>query len=128
MHRFLSQDARTKISNAVQANPVVVFMKGTPKLPECGFSRAVIQILDLQGVPAEKLKTYNVLEDSELRNDIKEFSYVRRYFVSEQGSVMICHRNWPTVPQVYVNGEFVGGCDIIMSSECSPMAQLSQTI
>ena len=51
-------------------------MKGTPKLPECGFSRAVIQILDLQGVPPEKLKTYNVLEDSELRSDIKEFSYV----------------------------------------------------
>ncbi|KAF8519672.1 thioredoxin-like protein [Gautieria morchelliformis] len=95
--RFLSQDARTKISNAVQSDPVVVFMKGTPKLPECGFSRAVIQILDLQGVPPEKLKTYNVLEDSELRTDIKEFS------------------NWPTVPQVYVNGEFVGGCDIVMS-------------
>ena len=56
-------------------------MKGTPKLPECGFSRAVIQILDLQGVPPEKLKTYNVLEDSELRSDIKEFSYVSFTFL-----------------------------------------------
>jgi len=71
-------------------------MKGTPKQPECGFSRAVMQILDLQGVPADKLKTYNVLEDSELRSGVKEFS------------------NWPTIPQVYVNGEFVGGCDIVM--------------
>ncbi|KAF8517955.1 thioredoxin-like protein [Hysterangium stoloniferum] len=94
--RFLSQDARNRISNAVQASPVVVFMKGTPKLPECGFSRAVMQILDLQGVPPEKLQTYNVLEDTELRSGIKEFS------------------NWPTIPQVYINGEFVGGCDIVM--------------
>lgn len=79
--RLLSQDARTKISTALQSNPVVVFMKGTPKLPECGFSRAVIQILDLQGVPPEKLKTYNVLEDSELRSDIKDFSYVLTCFI-----------------------------------------------
>jgi monothiol glutaredoxin len=53
---------------------VVLFMKGTPQLPECGFSRAVVQVLDLQGVPMEKLKTYNVLEDQELRIGIKEFS------------------------------------------------------
>jgi monothiol glutaredoxin len=52
-------------------------MKGTPELPQCGFSRAVIQVLDLHGVPPEKMKTYNVLEDPELRNGIKEFSYVR---------------------------------------------------
>lgn len=71
-------------------------MKGTPQLPECGFSRAVIQVLELQGVPPEKMHTYNVLEDSELRSGIKEFS------------------EWPTVPQLYVNSEFVGGCDIVL--------------
>jgi len=71
-------------------------MKGTPELPQCGFSRAVIQVLDLHGVPHEKMRTYNVLEDPELRNGIKEFS------------------EWPTVPQLYVNSEFVGGCDIVL--------------
>ncbi|KAI0917883.1 monothiol glutaredoxin grx5 [Taiwanofungus camphoratus] len=95
--RFLSQESRAKIQSAVSGSPVVLFMKGTPDAPQCGFSRAAIQVLGLQGVPPEKLKTYNVLEDSELRNDIKEFS------------------DWPTIPQLYVNGEFVGGCDILLS-------------
>lgn len=72
--RFLSQDARTKIQSAVQESPVVLFMKGNPQMPQCGFSRAAVQILDIQGVPEEKLKTFDVLEDSELRSDIKEFS------------------------------------------------------
>jgi len=71
-------------------------MKGTPEEPQCGFSRAAIQILDLQGVPPERMKTYNVLADPELRAGIKEFS------------------EWPTIPQLYVNGEFVGGCDILL--------------
>jgi len=71
-------------------------MKGTPQVPQCGFSRAVIQVLELQGVPPEKMHTYNVLEDSELRSGIKEFS------------------EWPTVPQLYVNSEFIGGCDIVL--------------
>jgi len=71
-------------------------MKGTPQQPQCGFSRAVIQILELHGVPGDKMKTYNVLEDAVLREGIKEFS------------------EWPTIPQVYVNGEFVGGCDIVI--------------
>ncbi|KAG6855903.1 hypothetical protein H0H87_009506 [Tephrocybe sp. NHM501043] len=74
-------------------------MKGTPQLPECGFSRAVIQVLDLHGVPSEKMQTYNVLADAELRSGIKEFS------------------EWPTIPQIYVNGEFLGGCDILLGSE-----------
>jgi len=95
--RFLSQEARSQIENALKASPLVLFMKGTPQRPECGFSRAVVQILDAHGVSADKMKTYNVLEDSELRSGIKEFS------------------EWPTIPQVYVNGEFVGGCDIVMS-------------
>ena len=76
-------------------------MKGTPDAPQCGFSRAVCQILDVQGVPREKLVTYNCLADQELREGIKEYS------------------EWPTIPQVYVKGEFVGGCDIVLSSEWS---------
>ncbi|KAJ6630955.1 thioredoxin-like protein [Mycena sp. CBHHK59/15] len=95
--RFLSQEARAQIQSAVSSSPVVLFMKGTPTHPECGFSRAAIQVLDLQQVPEDKLKTYNVLVDPELRSGIKEFS------------------EWPTIPQLYVNGEFLGGCDILLS-------------
>ncbi|KIY45014.1 monothiol glutaredoxin [Fistulina hepatica ATCC 64428] len=94
--RLLSTEARAQLETTVKSAPLVLFMKGTPQYPECGFSRAVVQILDLHGVPTEKVKSLNVLEDQELRNNIKEFS------------------EWPTIPQVYVNGEFVGGCDIIM--------------
>ena len=71
-------------------------MKGTPESPQCGYSRATIQILGLQGVDPRKFASYNVLADDELRSGIKEFS------------------EWPTIPQLYVNGEFVGGCDILM--------------
>ncbi|MCJ1412335.1 monothiol glutaredoxin grx5 [Ptychographa xylographoides] len=71
-------------------------MKGTPETPQCGFSRASIQILGLQGVDPAKFTAFNVLEDEELRQGIKEFS------------------EWPTIPQLYVGGEFVGGCDILM--------------
>jgi monothiol glutaredoxin len=94
--RFLSQEARAKIEAAVQESPVVLFMKGNPQIPQCGFSRAAVQVLEIQGVPPEKLKTYNVLEDSELRSGVKEFS------------------DWPTIPQIFINGEFVGGCDILL--------------
>ena len=72
--RFISQEVRAKIQDAVNSTPVVLFMKGTPQEPQCGFSRATVQILDIQGVPAEKLKSFNVLEDPELRTAIKEFS------------------------------------------------------
>jgi len=71
-------------------------MKGNPAVPQCGFSRASVQILDLHGVPKEKMTTFDVLEDQELRSGIKEFS------------------DWPTIPQLYVGGEFVGGCDILI--------------
>ena len=71
-------------------------MKGTPETPQCGFSRTTIQILGLQGVDPAKFTAFNVLEDEELRSGIKEFS------------------DWPTIPQLYVEGEFVGGCDILM--------------
>lgn len=74
--KFLSSEARTQIQKAIEASPLVLFMKGTPQVPQCGFSRAVIQVLELQGVPPEKMHTYNVLEDSELRSGIKEFSCV----------------------------------------------------
>ena len=80
------------ISNEVKANDVVVFMKGTPGFPQCGFSGQVVQILDYLGVD---YKGVNVLTSDELRQGIKEFS------------------NWPTIPQLYVKGEFVGGCDIV---------------
>ncbi|MBO9419794.1 MULTISPECIES: Grx4 family monothiol glutaredoxin [Stappiaceae] len=80
------------IKNEVDTNDVVLFMKGTPNFPQCGFSGQVVQILDYVGAP---YKGINVLEDDELRNGIKEFT------------------NWPTIPQLYVKGEFVGGCDII---------------
>src|SRR5215470_15061653 len=80
------------IDNEVKSNDVVLFMKGTPQFPQCGFSGQVVQILDHVGVPYKGL---NVLESAELRNGIKVFS------------------NWPTIPQLYVKGEFVGGCDII---------------
>lgn len=79
------------------AAPVVLFMKGTPETPQCGFSRASIQVLGLQGVDPDKFAAFNVLEDSELREGIKEYS------------------DWPTIPQLYVDKEFVGGCDIIVS-------------
>ncbi|WFD37571.1 monothiol glutaredoxin grx5 [Malassezia japonica] len=95
--RLLSTQTRTKIQNAVKEDPLVVFMKGSPEMPQCGFSRAVLQILQVQGVKPDLVATYNCLEDQELRDGIKEFS------------------DWPTIPQVYINGEFVGGCDIMLN-------------
>src|SRR5467141_3858951 len=80
------------IDKEVKANDVVLFMKGTPQFPQCGFSGQVVQILDHIGVGYKGL---NVLESAELRDGIKTYS------------------NWPTIPQLYVKGEFVGGCDII---------------
>jgi monothiol glutaredoxin len=78
-YRYISQEARSQIQSAITSNPVVLFMKGTPAEPQCGFSRAVVQILDIHGVPPEKMKTYNVLADEELRTAIKEFSLVLPY-------------------------------------------------
>ena len=95
--RLLSDQTRSAIEQAVGSAPVVLFMKGTPETPQCGFSRAAIQVLGLQGVNPEKFAAFNVLEDPELREGIKEFS------------------DWPTIPQLYVDKEFVGGCDILVS-------------
>ncbi|XP_029453746.1 glutaredoxin-related protein 5, mitochondrial [Rhinatrema bivittatum] len=94
--RLLSQDtgSREHLDALVKKKKVVVFMKGTPAQPLCGFSNAVVQILRMHGV--EDYAAYNVLEDQDLRQGIKNYS------------------NWPTIPQVYLNGEFVGGCDILL--------------
>jgi monothiol glutaredoxin len=86
-------DAQTRIAEIVTANPVVLFMKGTPLFPQCGFSSRAIAILDHLGVTYESV---DVLQDMEIRSGIKAFS------------------DWPTIPQLYVNGEFVGGSDIMM--------------
>ncbi|KAL5366418.1 UbiA prenyltransferase family-domain-containing protein [Aspergillus floccosus] len=95
--RLLSTETRSAIDKAIASAPVVLFMKGTPETPQCGFSRASIQILGLQGVDPKKFVAFNVLEDPELREGIKEYS------------------DWPTIPQLYLDKEFVGGCDILMS-------------
>ncbi|MDD2878500.1 MAG: Grx4 family monothiol glutaredoxin [Acidiphilium sp.] len=92
MTQTTDSPAFTAIKTSITENPVMLFMKGTAMFPQCGFSARVIQILTHVGVP---FKTANVLEDAELRDGIKQFS------------------NWPTIPQLYVNGEFVGGCDIV---------------
>ncbi len=81
-----------QIDSDVKSNDVVLFMKGTPQFPQCGFSSQVVQILEYLGAP---YKGVNVLESAEMRQGIKDYS------------------NWPTVPQLYVKGEFVGGCDIV---------------
>ena len=86
-------DTRQRIDDLVKNNRVVLFMKGTAQFPQCGFSGRAVQVLRACGV--EELKTVNVLEDEEVRQGIKDFS------------------NWPTVPQLYVNGEFIGGTDIM---------------
>jgi monothiol glutaredoxin len=86
------QATHDAIDQAVKANDVVLFMKGTPTFPQCGFSSVVVQVLDYLGV--EYVST-NVLENAAIREGIKTYS------------------NWPTIPQLYVKGEFVGGCDIV---------------
>ena len=81
-----------RIKNEITSSDVVLFMKGTPVFPQCGFSAAVVQVLSQLGV---KFKGINILEDADMRQGVKEFA------------------NWPTIPQLYIKGEFVGGCDIV---------------
>ena len=85
-------EIKDKINNAIKENDICLFMKGTPDSPQCGFSMAVTNILKHLKV---KFKGINVLEDENLRQGIKEFS------------------DWPTIPQLYIKGEFIGGCDIV---------------
>ena len=87
------QDTQQRIKEQVEGHPVVLFMKGTPQFPQCGFSALAVQVLNACGV--QDFHTVNVLADAEIRQGIKDYA------------------NWPTIPQLYVNGEFVGGSDIM---------------
>ena len=88
----MNQNMQEKIKNLIEENDVILFMKGTPEMPMCGFSASVVNILSILKV---KFVGINVLENEELRQAIKEYS------------------DWPTIPQLYINQEFIGGCDIV---------------
>ena len=102
---MLTEQLKQQIENDIKTNKVVIFMKGTPEQPMCGFSMRTAEILKSYGLP---LKAYNVLASEEIRQGIKEYT------------------NWPTIPQVFINGEFVGGCDIV--SEMHNNGELKQLI
>ncbi len=89
-------DTQQRIDELVKNNEVLLFMKGNASFPQCGFSGRAIQILKACGVDPKAIKTVNVLEDDAIRSGIKDYS------------------NWPTIPQLYVKGEFIGGSDIMM--------------
>jgi monothiol glutaredoxin len=89
----MTPEVQSRIDNLVTSNKIMVFMKGTKLMPQCGFSNNAVQILNILGVPYE---TVDVLADSDIRQGIKEYS------------------NWPTIPQVYINGEFIGGSDVLV--------------
>ena len=113
--RSLSSDAREAIETAVASKPVVLFMKGTPETPQCGFSRASLQILARQGVDATKFTAFNVLENEELRQgkETQKYRLLRDLMKALVGIKE--YSDWPTIPQLYVGSEFVGGCDILLS-------------
>jgi monothiol glutaredoxin len=101
-------DVNQKIDTLVKGNDIVLFMKGSASFPMCGFSGRAIQILKAVGVDTKGITTVNVLDDPEIRQGIKEYS------------------NWPTIPQLYVKGEFIGGSDIMM--EMYESGELQQVI
>jgi len=101
-------DSQQRIDDLVKTNDIVLFMKGNASFPMCGFSGRAIQILKAIGVDTRSLKTVNVLDDAEIRQGIKEYS------------------NWPTIPQLYVKGEFIGGSDIMM--EMYESGELQQVV
>ena len=90
----MTPELKQRIDSLVKENKIMVFMKGNKLMPQCGFSNNVVQIINTLGVPFE---TFDVLADQEIRQGIKEYS------------------NWPTIPQVYINGQFVGGSDILIA-------------
>ncbi|WP_436836029.1 Grx4 family monothiol glutaredoxin [Laspinema palackyanum] len=104
----ITPELKERLDNIVNRNKITVFMKGTKLMPQCGFSNNVVQILNTLGVPYD---TVNVLDDYEIRQGIKDYS------------------NWPTIPQVYINGEFVGGSDILIelyqSGELQQMVEVA---
>ena len=99
-------DVKERIESAIKSNKVMIFMKGTRQFPQCGFSAATVEVFEELGV---QFGTVDVLADAELRDEIKRYS------------------NWPTIPQVYIGGKFVGGCDIVRelyeSGELKPMVE-----
>ena len=101
----MTTEVRTRIEDLIKTNKVMLFMKGTKHIPACGFSNAVVQILKKEAVPFE---TFNILADPELRQALKEYS------------------SWPTYPQLYVGGKFVGGCDIV--TELHQSGELSKEL
>ncbi len=101
----MTPELKERIDNVLQQNKIVVFMKGSKLMPQCGFSNNAVQILNSLGVP---YATVDVLEDYEIRQGIKEYS------------------NWPTIPQVYINGEFVGGSDVLI--ELYQQGELQQMV
>lgn len=104
----MTPDLKQRIEDLIKSDRIVVFMKGTKLMPQCGFSNNVVQILNTLGVP---FTTFDILKDQDIRQGIKEYS------------------NWPTIPQVYVNGEFVGGSDILIelyqSGELQQMVEVA---
>jgi monothiol glutaredoxin len=104
----MTPEVKARIEQLVNDNKIMVFMKGSKLMPQCGFSNNVVQILNTLGVPYE---TLDILADAEIRQGIKEYS------------------NWPTIPQVYINGEFVGGSDIAIelyqSGELQQMVEVA---
>jgi monothiol glutaredoxin len=92
----MSEDILKKIQSQIDQNKVILYMKGTKEVPQCGFSARVVQIVSSYDVP---FQTVDVLADPEIRQGIKEYS------------------NWPTIPQLYINGKFIGGCDICLEMD-----------
>jgi monothiol glutaredoxin len=92
----MSDDTQQRIDTLVKSSPILLFMKGTASFPQCGFSGRAVQILKACGVDPKTIVTVNVLEDDAIRQGIKEYSH------------------WPTIPQLYIKGEFIGGSDIMM--------------
>ena len=101
----MTPEVQARLDSMVNQNKILVFMKGNKLMPQCGFSNNVVQILNTLGVPYE---TVDVLSDNEIRQGIKEYS------------------NWPTIPQVYINGEFVGGSDVLI--ELYQQGELQQLV
>lgn len=101
----MTPEVKTRIEQLIQDNKIMIFMKGNKLMPQCGFSNNVVQIMNTLGVPFE---TFDVLADYDIRQGIKEYS------------------NWPTIPQVYLNGEFLGGSDIMI--EMYQSGELQQSV
>jgi monothiol glutaredoxin len=101
----MNAELQTRIEELVKSNKIVVFMKGSKLMPQCGFSNNAVQILNSFGAPYE---TIDVLQDADIRQGIKEYS------------------NWPTIPQIYINGEFIGGSDVLI--ELYQQGELQQMV